>query len=417
MSRSKRIISDPVFGRMLRFAAFFLLVISSLCPAWSHNAQFAHTEGKYIVDASGKRLLLRGINLGNWLVPEGYMLQLDRGAASPREIERLLNELVGPEEADKFWSEYRNRYITRDDIKLIRRAGFNSIRIPLHYKLFLSDYSAGFRYLDQIVAWARESGLLVILDLHCAPGGQTGTNIDDSWGYPWLFESARDQDLAVTVWARIAAHYRQDPTVLGYDLLNEPIPPFARIASYKKSIVPLYLRMIKAIRETDTHHILILEGADWAGNFDIFSSPVANNVIYSFHKYWTAPVSASVQEYIDFRDRYNVPVWMGESGENSAEWIHTFVQVLNENQIGWCFWPYKKMAINSAVTSFPKPVYWDEIARYAEQPGTSADAERRLPARPPLEHIHKALNDLLQNIQLDHCAINTEYVSALGLHH
>jgi hypothetical protein len=175
--------------------------------------------------------------------------------------------------------------------------------------------------------------------------------------------------------------------------------------------------MIKAIRETDTNHILILEGADWAGNFDIFSSPVANNVVYSFHKYWTAPVSSSVQEYIDFRDRYNVPVWMGESGENSAAWIHTFVQVLDENQIGWCFWPYKKMAVNSAVTSFPKPVYWDEIARYAEQPGTSADAERRLPARPPLEHIHKALNDLLQNIQLDHCSINTEYVNALGLHH
>jgi aryl-phospho-beta-D-glucosidase BglC (GH1 family) len=395
-----------------------------IVPGKCQSNQYAHTSGQYIVDPSGNRLLLRGINLGNWLVPEGYMLRLDRGAASPREIERLVDELVGPEEAEAFWMKYRNRYVTRADIKFIRIAGFNSIRIPLHYKFFLSDDAPGFHYLDRVVSWARENGIWVILDLHCAPGGQTGTNIDDSLGYPWLFGSVRNQDLAVAVWARIAAHYQKEPTVLGYDLLNEPIPPFAQIALYKDKIVPLYQRIIRGIRQVDAHHILILEGADWAGNFDIFSPPVADDVVYSFHRYWMPSALATIQPYIAFRNRYNVPIWLGESGENDSEWIRTFVRMLEDNQIGWCLWPYKKMranpaaatkvGANSAVATFWIPSYWDEIAKFSEFHGTSADGEHRLAARPPKDHINKALEGLLQNVDFDHCEINKEYLEALG---
>lgn len=115
------------------------------------RSPFVHAEGKQVVDGTRKPVLLRGINLGNWLVPEGYMLMLDRGAASPRELERLFNELIGPTDADEFWREYRRKYITRQDIAFLHRAGFNSIRIPLHYKFFLSDDSEGFTLLDQVV--------------------------------------------------------------------------------------------------------------------------------------------------------------------------------------------------------------------------------------------------------------------------
>ena len=404
--------------------ALLVLMLTSIVPGKCQSHQFAYTSGQYIFDPSGKPLLLRGINLGNWLVPEGYMLQLDRGATSPREIERLIDELIGPDEAEVFWTKYRDRYVRREDIKFIRAAGFNSVRVPLHYKFFLSDDAPGFRYLDRVVSWARENGIWVILDLHCAPGGQTGTNIDDSLGYPWLFGSVRDQDLAVAIWARIAAHYENTPTVFGYDLLNEPIPPFAQIASYKDRIVPLYQRIIRAIRRVDTHHILILEGAGWAGNFDIFSPPEADNVVYSFHRYWLPAASATIQPYLAFRNRYKVPIWLGESGENDSAWIQTFVRMLEDNQIGWCLWPYKKMGTspafatklgaNSAVVTFRTPMYWDEITRFSEIRGTSADAEQRLAARPPKNHINKALEGLLQNVDFDQCKIHKEFLEALG---
>ncbi len=387
-----------------------MLLCASLCAADG----FVHADGRHLVTPDGQKLILRGIGLGNWLVPEGYMLLVDKGAASPREIERLFNELIGPSAADDFWREYRKRYVTEADIQSIRAAGFNSVRIPFHYKFFLSE-GEGFALLDQAIAWCRRAGLYVILDMHCAPAGQTGTNIDDSWGYPWLFESPRDQELTVNIWKRMAARYKDDPTVLGYDLLNEPIPPFPGLAKYNDSLEPLYRRIAQSIRAVDSHHVIILEGAQWASNFGVFGPPQDKNTLYSFHKYWTAPTQDVIQPYLGFRERYNVPVWLGESGENTDEWIGKFTQVLEKNEVGWCYWPYKKMGASSAVATISKPAYWDEVVAYASEPGTSGATERRILKRPSLEHSREAFRDLLEKILLANCKTNVGYVRALGL--
>ena len=97
------------------------------------EGQFAHTQGREIVDGTGKPLLLRGTNLGNWLVPEGYMWHLNNGGPeSPREIEALITELIGPQRAREFWHSYRENYVTQEDIHFLKQCGFNSIRVPLH---------------------------------------------------------------------------------------------------------------------------------------------------------------------------------------------------------------------------------------------------------------------------------------------
>src|SRR5467141_4218095 len=158
-----------------------LLVLASISQG---SAQFAHTDHKQIVDAAGKPLLLRATNLGNWLVPEGYMWLFEGGPQSPGEIRALVLELLGPEGSDAFWQKYRENYVTREDIALLHRAGFNAIRVPLHYSLFESDDAEGFKLLDRLIGWGRAEVLYVVLDLHAGPGGQTGTNIDDSAGYP-----------------------------------------------------------------------------------------------------------------------------------------------------------------------------------------------------------------------------------------
>ena len=154
--------------RLLRLALLLLALTSQA------SAQFAHTDHKQIVDAAGKPLLLRATNLGNWLVPEGYMWLFQGGPQSPSEIRGLVLELLGPEGSTAFWQKYRENYIAREDIAVLHRAGFNAIRVPLHYSLFEDDGAEGFKLLDRLIVWSRAEGLYVILDLHAAPGGQTG---------------------------------------------------------------------------------------------------------------------------------------------------------------------------------------------------------------------------------------------------
>ena len=188
--------------RPLLFAALFFF---SLCiSAHAASGGFVHTEGTHLVDGQGHTLQLRGTSLGNWIVREGYMFHLDKGPQSSREIDDLTNELLGPAESAKLWREYRDRYVTRADIQFLAHAGFNSIRIPIDYRFFTPGNNEGFTLVDRVVDWAKEAGLYVIIDMHAAPGGQTGTNIDNSSGYPWLFESAECQRETVEIWKRIA---------------------------------------------------------------------------------------------------------------------------------------------------------------------------------------------------------------------
>jgi len=269
--------------------------------------------------------------------------------------------------------------------------------------------------LDRVVEWAREAGLFVVIDMHCAPGGQTGANIDDSWGYPWIYDSPQAQQLTISIWKRIAAHYRDSTTVLGYDLLNEPIPHFPELRQYNSKLEPLYRRIVAGIREVDTNHIVILGGAQWDTNFDVFGPPFDANVMYNFHKYWMPPEQKEIQSYVDFRDKYHVPIWMSESGENKDEWIAQFHDLLEKNQIGWAFWPYKKMDATTSPVSFARPVYWDEIVTYAKLPGGTGDTEKRIALRPTQEHVNAAFADLLDKIQWKACRVNQEYLKALGM--
>jgi len=394
-----------------------LLLLLLLLLAWTlqGRAQFAHTDHKQIVDGAGKPLLLRATNLGNWMVPEGYMWLFQGGPQSPAEIRALVLELLGPEASAAFWQKYRENYVKREDIALLHRAGFNAIRVPLHYSLFESDDAEGFKLLDRLIGWSHAENLYLILDLHAAPGGQTGTNIDDSAGYPWLYQSPQEQEHLIAIWRRLAAHYRDERAVLGYDLLNEPIPHYPKLAYLNPALEPLYKKLSDEIRKVDGHHVLFLGGAQWDTNFSVFGKPFDANVAYTFHKYWTAPDESVIRQYIDFRERYDAPIWMGESGENTDEWIAQFAKTLEKNNIGWAFWPYKKMEKPSAVVSIIPPADWEKIVEFAKLPRGTGHAEERLKVRPDQETIARAFAELLESVRLQKCRVNEGYLKALGL--
>jgi len=397
---------------------FVLLVTLITCTSIDAQSRFVTTRGKLIISPDGKPLLLKGINLGNWLLPEGYMFKFKQ-TNSPRLIQTAINELIGEDEARRFWKTYHDNYITRDDISFIKRSGFNSVRVPFSYRLFVSDTTVprlegpGYELLDRVVDWCRREGLYVILDMHAAPGGQTGDNIDDGWAYPFLFESSESQDLTASLWRKIANRYRNDPIVIGYDLLNEPIAPYFDTAALNQKLEPVYRKIVSAIREVDKNHVVYLGGAQWDSNFKIFGPPFDDKLVYTFHKYWVPVKVDAIQPYLDFRTKYNVPIWMGESGENTDEWIDSFRKLLETNDIGWCFWPYKKLDATSCIVSIKRPEDWDAIIAFADGPRTTFEEVRK--HRPPKEKVEKALSNYLEQIKFSNCRVNQGYLKALGL--
>ncbi len=293
------------------------------------------------------------------------------------------------------------------------------MRIPFNFRLFITDYpfrelkGPGYQLLDQVIEWCREENLYVILDMHCAPGGQTGDNIDDSYGYPHLFEDEISQQLTINIWRKLADIYKDEPIIIGYDLLNEPIATYFDAEKLNPLLEPLFKRITSAIREVDNNHIVFIGGAQWNSNFRIFGPPFDDKLVYTFHKYWTEPTQEVIQEYIDYGNMHNVPIWMGESGENTNEWITDFRTMLESNNIGWCFWPYKKMKSDRGVVSIKQPEDFNLIIDFAGSGNYSYKYIRE--NQPDFKKVKSALNEYLENCKFQNCIININYIKALGL--
>lgn len=396
-----------------------LLLISLSFSSFSQN-NFIDVKGKEIIDQHGRPMLIKGTNLGNWLLPEGYMFKFEK-VNTPWMIEQVLLELIGPSANTRFWKRYLDSYITETDIRQLKEMGSNSVRLPFDYRLFTNesylganDSTRGFYYMDQVVNWCKKYQLYLLLDMHGAPGGQTGDNIDNSYGYPFLYTDSGCQQKTIDIWKRIATRYRNETIILGYDLLNEPIAHFFDQNKLNPLLEPLYRRIVAAIRQVDKNHLIFLEGAQWASKFNMFSKPFDNKLVYSFHKYWTDTTQEVIQEYVDFRERYQVPIYVGETGENDDRWILAFRKLLEKNNIGWHYWPYKKMESTSCLVGFPKPATWDSLVAYTKATRTSLEEIRK--ARPQnIRSIQDALEAFLQNMHNSRYTFNRAYIEGIGL--
>lgn len=403
----------------MKFKVLFAVLVMFICHQL-YSQTFISVKGKEIIGTDGKPFLMKGTNLGNWLLPEGYMFKFKQ-ASSPRLINELFSELFGPAETKQFWKQYLANYITKGDIHYLRSLGMNSIRVPFNYRLFTDEYymgdhgiQRGLALLDSVVKWCAAEKMYVLLDMHAAPGGQTGDNIDDSYAYPFLFESKDDQELLCSIWVKIATHFKNNTTIMGYDLFNEPIPHFFDAAYFNPLLEPLFKKVTAAVRTVDKQHLIFLEGAQWASNFSAFGKPFDDKLVYQFHKYWTATTIDVIQPYIDFRNKYNVPIYCGETGENDDAWVESFRKLLEQNNIGWHYWPYKKMKNTRGIVSFDQPENYELIIQYADTARNSFDAIRK--NKPTnLDAAKKAWYQFIQNSRFEHIWPNKGYIKALGL--
>ena len=404
--------------RSLATAGLALFMAAALGARAAESPGLVQVRGTQFVLPSGSPLLLKGINLGNWLLPEGYMFNLDDDLG-PWQIDQVIRELVGDFRAAEFWERWRQNYITREDIRLIRNSGFNSVRIPFDWRLFVEQRppyrmeGPGWSVMANVIGWCHEEGVYAILDMHAAPGGQTGMNIDDSYGRPFLFDDPAAQELTIRLWTEIARRFAGENAVLGYNLLNEPMADFFDEKAYFPRLEPFFRRVIAGIRTVDPGHIIILGGARWDKDIDTLHPPHGPNVAYTFHLYDKPAAMASLKPYLDFRSRYGVPVWLGESGEADNSWIRAFRELLEANSVGWCFWPYKKMEATTCVASVPEPAGWKAVSAFSVAVRTHYADMRK--GAPPQAQAQAALDELLANVRLEKCRINGEYLRALGL--
>lgn len=364
-------------------------------------------ENGRLFDGHGP-VLLRGVGLGNWLLPEGYMWRFEPPAPqSPREIEALLTDLVGAERAAHFWAQFRRRYITDHDLARIAAEGMNHVRLPVNARVLMTDdgepISDGFALVDDLVRRCGAFGLWVVLDMHGAPGGQTGTNIDDSpHGRPDLFTDRRYQEQTVALWRLLAQRYRAEPAVAAYDLLNEPLPNEYQY-KYADALVSLYGEITAAIREVDPDHLIMYEGTHWASNFDIFTEVWDPKSVLQFHRYWSPPDRPGIRPYLEARERLGLALYMGEGGENYLDWLQTAFQLYEDAEISWNLWPWKKMETFTSPCSIVAPTGWADVVGYASGRAAKPDAEKAW----------RALTGLLDGLDIERCVYRPEVVNAV----
>ncbi|NNE71980.1 MAG: cellulase family glycosylhydrolase [Rhodothermales bacterium] len=385
-------------------AALLSLLLGLLISASPASAQYWTTSGTQILDPNGEASMQRGMGLGGWLMPEGYMLDM---GGSWTEMQEKVADVVDPFTANEVWRRYRENYVNEKDIEKLVEWGFDHVRIPFHYEIFMdlqgNFIEEGFTTMDEFLGWCETYGLPVILDLHAAPGGQSGGAIDDSDGVARLWnEPDPYQDLTVLLWEELARRYKDRTIIIGYDLLNEPVTPNS-IGDGAQALRDLYGRLRDAVRAIDTDHILFIEGNYFATTFDKLTPPFDDNMVYAFHKYWSAPSIGTINYLLAIRDEHNVPLWLGETGENSNPWFHEVVTLAESNGIPWNFWTHKQLEATAPPTSSPIKPGFRALLNYWNGNGSKPSAG---PAQ-------AALYEMVANLHIDSVEVRIGVLEAL----
>ncbi len=350
---------------------------------------FLKAKGKKIVNAKGENVLLRGEGLGGWMLQEGYMLGIHKDAQQNK-IKSRLEEMMGPQETAEFYDAWLHNFITKGDIDSMHAWGFNSVRLPMHYNLYTLPVEdepvsgqntwleKGFQLTDSLLSWCKANRMYLILDLHAAPGGQgNDLNISDrDSSTPSLWQSETNRQKTIALWEKLAERYKNEQWIGGYDILNEPNwgftdpvnDPHGLKEKNNEPIKKLFQQITTAIRSVDKNHIIIIEGNGWGNNYNGILPTWDKNMVLSFHKYWDYNRTENIQRILDARDKYNVPVWLGETGENSNVWFTDVVHLLETNNIGWAMWPLKKMGANNPL-QIKSNLNYDEVKDYMNDQG------------------------------------------------
>ncbi|MGI4823844.1 MAG: glycoside hydrolase family 5 protein [Janthinobacterium lividum] len=425
----------------LRFKLLCLLAAWTAFPALAQTP-LLRANGPKIVDAQNHEVLLQGMNLGGWLLQEGYMMKPGYSGTQGSVKKVLYQAGMSDAAVEKFYQQWRDNFVTKADIDFIAQQGFNCIRLPLHYDLFLTptqravrngvirgtvpyaDYVAALtkwqqkgelfrdpqkleaiRLIDKTLTWCAANKLYVVLDLHAAPGAQgTDMNIADVLQPLDFWKTPVFQDVTNKLWATLAQRYKNDGRIAMYDLINEP----NNVPGGNPPIHDALERLINTVRAQGDQHLLLLEGNGFGNNYNAmekktFTHP--ENLVYNSHRYNMEkyPLSndldasnpdanqlGAIGNLVRFRTAQDAPVWVGETGENTPAWMGEAARNLNSVGIGWCNWTYKRFNDKPIAALLRiKPPYLVDVKSATELP------------------------QILEDIKFANCVRNDDVIAAL----
>jgi len=399
----------------------YLIVLLAGFAAFGQG--YLHQSGQNIVDGNGNNVLLRGMGLGGWMVQEGYMLQTDAFAGTQWQIRDKIKGLIGEANTETFYQAYRDNGITKRDIDSLKAWGFNSVRLPMHYNLYTLPIELepvagqntwldeGFERTDQLLQWCAQNEMYLILDMHATPGGQgKDANISDyNPAKPSLWESEANKQKLIALWAKLADRYKNEPWIGGYDLINEPNWAFTgtnQNGCDENSNAPLrslYISITNAIRAVDTNHMIILGGNCWGNNYNGMFPLWDNNMVLSWHKYWNANNVGAIQGLLNLRTQHNVPLWLGESGENSNVWFRDAISLCESLNIGWAWWPLKKIGSIAGPAAVTKTPQYQQLLDYWSNGGT----------QPSQTFAFNALMQMADNYKMQNVTTKPDVIDAM----
>jgi len=335
----------------------------------------------------GDAVPLRGVNLGSWLLMEGWMCPMDSsGLADNYSVIQTLDNRFGVATEQSLIKTYQNTWITTNDLDNIKALGMNYIRLPFWWgdvqTLDGTWRADAFAQMDWVVTNAWQRGIYTLIDFHGLPGGQSSSDDTGRANQNQYWTSSAYQNQASLIWSNVATHFSGNPAILGYDLINEPVGAPSQAALWSA-----YNNLYKTVRAADPNHIIIMEGS-WNGigtdgrqlnwQWDVLPPPTQygwTNVVYSMHAYPGGAPAAEVNKQVnDFNSHqsWNIPCLIGEfnwEDNTASDWKYG-TQQFDANNMSWSHWSYK-------ATSGGVPNSWgiyDPFGTWPSKPNIQSDS-------------------------------------------
>ena len=354
---------------MKRFVSLFLAVITafSVCSvafAQGETANtatgftsedFLETDGQNIVNQKGEKVILKGVNLGAWMIWEDWLCPYENSLDHYTALE-ILTDRFGQDKAYELMNTYMDNWITEYDLDEIKKMGFNSVRAPFWFRNFYYD-DKGTKILDENGEWdfsrlewvveeCSERELYVVLDMHGAVGYQSDAPHNGKKGSVGLYadteQGEKYRQLTDELWTEIATRFKDSPAVAMYDLLNEPMCDVdAGEIERRINNEMIYTRLYDTVRAVDSKHIITME-AIWTA----IALPMAwtkgwDNVVYQVHFYNNSNFIFNLFAWFTKFIFADVPMLMCEFyPHQKTTWENCF-NTLEKANYSWFLWTYK----------------------------------------------------------------------------
>ena len=344
-----------------RWTGVAVALLSASLPLTASTNSFLKANGLVIRNHAGQGdvVPLRGVNLGSWLLMEGWMCPMDSsGLVDQYSVLQTLNNRFGVTMQESLIKTYQETWITTNDLDNIRALGMNCVRLPFWWgnmqRLDGTWRADAFEKMDWMISNAWQRGIYTIIDFHGLPGGQSMSDSTAHAGQNQFWSNPAFQTQTSMIWSNVAAHFAGNPAVAAYDLMNEPFG-----APSQAAIWSAYSNLYQVVRAVDPDHIIIMEGC-WSGGglhweWDVLPPPSQfgwTNVVYSMHAYAgtitangeKAETDKQLNDYASHQS-WNVPCFIGEFNNHGIEeaWPYSITN-FNQNGMSWNNWAYKATA-------------------------------------------------------------------------